>query len=219
MTPPTPPPADPPVPPADYKKGFWALAGIATTANVALPFVGDFASMSPPLFAEVSWIVGFTAPVLAAICFYLVRTDQLPERDRRRAVRRRLIWAARLLAGSLIAVIGYAVLIQISTVINPQTEKRWQIGFGLVGWSLTDTGSGVLQDHPNSTSTDLLLRTGNFRDGGPAKVWHQWSILLSGTALIVLYLATFILFTAAWSIVARYLYEHGAANPTGGPKS
>lgn len=196
--------------PDDFRRGFLALTGVAGVANVALPFVGNFVAMSPPLFVEVSWLVGFSAPMLALIGFYLA--GPRVHNPAGTGVRRRFVWAAAFLVGSLIAAVAYVLLLSACTVTNPQTEERWQTGFGKAEFTLTDEGKRLLSRVPTKTATDWMLITGNFKPGGPAQIWHQWSISLAGGLLIALYLVTFTLFTASWSVIARQLYEMGQPN-------
>lgn len=181
-----------------YLKSLKSLTGLLVSAGVLVPALAYFTILSPPLLQESSlFTAAIAVATLLAVFQYRFRNEHLTAREGFSPLSRR---AVHLLLGALATFIGYILLLRISTVVDPQGQQRWQIGFYKLQWSLTAAGR---EKAPELPIEDWMLSGAYFRDGGPEVLWTPFSIYLAGILLILLFTTTFVLWTAGWGLLAK----------------
>jgi hypothetical protein len=108
----------------------------------------------------------------------------------------------RSVAAAIILAIAYGFFFSYVTVgpPAPRTEHvRYQVGFGLSRFSLTEPAVGITRDHPDYTKEDLMLAFGAYA-GATSRIWKTWSIFAAGGLLSVLFVLTYYSWTSglAW---------------------
>lgn len=106
------------------------------------------------------------------------------------------------LIAAIILLFIYVIVLDLCTVKKSNTNDRIQIGFGRFDWSLTEYGKKVKAEDPMSLPQDWLLDE-SFKAGVAKRFWLTWSIYLSGTLLIVVFVLAFISWTFGWSLIAK----------------
>ena len=90
-----------------------------------------------------------------------------------------------------------------TTIRVPATEdERLQVGFGTNDWTLTEAGRQWKQKQPSITSSQMMQNEGFAQDRVPI-LWTPWSIYAAAAAMFVLYLITFLLWTAGFALMAK----------------
>ena len=89
------------------------------------------------------------------------------------------------------------------TIMDPTTPwERFQLGFGKARWSLTDSvGRSYLEHDPDGAVGEWMMAEGAYERGGPARIWHGWSITLAGLLISSVYL----LGSASWMVLLSLL--------------
>ncbi len=173
--------------------------------GVAAPLLAQFVP-PPPLIVWPPLLSYGTCAITALITYFWF------ERRARRRVRLQTwgVW----LASAMVSVVACTVLLRFTTVLEPQRDEiRFQIGFGLADWTLTEHGRQLVRAHPNLTERQLILADGGFIPGGPERIWTGWSVYTAGSLLIVLYLGALIAWTVTIAIGARALLDAGVWHP------
>lgn len=186
-----------------YIKSLKSLSGLVAIAGVAVPAITFFTGLDAPLLPA----SGLIAAAVATAALIFAGTGCIAMPELRRIGRRRLV------IGILLVVI-YVVMYDWTTVSNPQTSSRFQVGFGLATSSLTDSAQVVVARH-NPTKRQLMGRMGGFQPGGVYRIWHRASVYIAGVSLIFLSLTATAQWCGAWGYIARLK----ALNDPGGPPS
>ncbi len=164
------------------------LVGGAGAVASQLPGLSFFTSNAPPSFGLLSLM---TSGITLAI-FVRVLTTTSASHDRSRT-------GLVAISGAIVLALTYAGLLGWVTVSAPQetgVAQRFQIGFGLSSFSLTEEAKVLLQATPGgATPEDLMLMKGAFRPGGPQLLWKSWTITLAWSLLT----AVFLLAYGLWS--------------------
>jgi len=63
---------------------------------------------------------------------------------------------------------------------------------------------------PLAPVEDWMLREGAFTQGGPEIIWRAWSVMTAGCALVLTYMAGFVLWTVGFATLARHRLESEA---------
>ena len=179
------------------------LSWFGSFTGMAIPGYGTFfRKLVPPLFPEIGWI---TAGLGAATVFavYSLRPRGVSTPRRKRLTRRGVL----LIAISVVLLIAFLVALRAWTVRHPRGEATYQIGFRTANWSLTPAGQDDLKHLPSATPEELMLLEAAYHDGGPTKIWRSWSIYLTGSITLVLYLFGFVTWSAAFSTFAIAMEE------------
>lgn len=175
------------------------VAGAGAVAS-QLPGLSFFTSNAPPSFGLLALV---TSGLTLAI-FVWVLTTTPPSRDRSR------MGLVAIVAAILLGV-AYAGLLNWVTVPAPAetgVDQRYQIGFGLSDFSLTDRGKASLKTAPGGlTPQDLMLNNGAFRFGGPELIWRPWTITLAELLLTGVFLVTYFLWAFGLACVSTRLVK------------
>lgn len=166
---------------------------------------------APPLMSWPPVLNYGTFGIIAGVVYLLSERNRVPTDQR--PLRPIVFW----LATAIVTLIVYSVLLNLWSVVDPQTERvRFQIGFGLADWSLTDLGRRVKSQFPSLTAAQLLMTDKGFHMGGSTGIWERWSVYSAGFLLIGLYLAAFISWTIALALSAARLLDAGVRGRPGG---
>lgn len=188
------------MPKRGLKRYLKAVAWFGGGAGTCAPAYTYFTTYAPPLFPEVSLI-------LSPLCLALLVASYnfKPEQDSALAgLRPSVKKGLKFLGASLLLLVLYAAMTNLTTVVEPQTGSvRFQVGFGLADWSLTPTGLDAKKMNPTFTAEDLMMAYGAYVAHGPEKLWKEWTINLAGVVMILIYLATFGLWTTAFGLLAK----------------
>jgi hypothetical protein len=95
------------------------------------------------------------------------------------------------------------------TTLRVSKDIRWQHGFGLRNWSLTQEAIELKKqnDCPVNTPKALLLCTGMKKDH-ITMLWKEWTVYCAGVLLIVAFALSVLTWTQGWLILARnYLFK------------
>ena len=183
----------------------WMGAGV----SAVLPGISFFTSYTPPLFPSIS-IITFA---LAGFIVFGVAQGKVPHGYRSRRV------AYRAMAASVAGLVLYMILLQVSTVLDPQAgHVRCQIGIWNVDQSLTALGLKVKAyspDPPDWMMADALFGKCKSNALVTTKFWTMSSFLAAGGTLIVSYILAFVGWTYAFATMAKYPSIDG--EPVGTP--
>ena len=171
------------------------LSGLGAIVGVGVPAGSFFSSYAPPLFPGVTFIV-------SALSIWIYAMSK-----RKGSTRSRIIVAVALIA-------LYILLLQFTSLpIPPEKEKRVQIGFDTLNWSLTEAAQKEKAEHPTWTAEDLAFSEAAFDPQRVYIVWRTWSVYLAGSCLIVLYFVGFALWTTGFARLGIGGPEAGGASP------
>lgn len=180
---------------ANFKVLNRTLAGI----GVLIPGIYYFFKLSPPLLEESNLIISALALATIVIIYFYNPKGVKAKRHLPLLVKK----AVKMLIFSLGAFLVYLILFQVCTVEDPRAEKRFQIGFGKLEWSLTEEGRLWKANNPTQTVQQWLLSAAAFRPDGPELFWKPWSIYVSGVLMIVIYMLTVLCWTSGWALLAK----------------
>ena len=96
------------------------------------------------------------------------------------------------------------IILQYCSIIDTQTQERFQVGFWKCDWSLTQVGLKLKQENLSDTPQVWVLIEAAFQPGGPEKIWKPWSIISAGILMLITYMAGFVLWTAGFSLLAKH---------------
>lgn len=185
----------------NYLKAFKSIWGVGAIIGTLIPAYSFFAELDPPLLLGAGLITSALAAATVVLTYYYNPVHSHP--NSRLPILVKLSIKAFL--GFVILLVIYLVLLQWCTVVDPQTEKiRFQIGFGMADWSLTEKGHQWKAAHPDQNIQDWMLRMGAFRDKGPEIIWKPWTIYLSGSLMVLTFISTFVLWTLGWALLAKH---------------
>ena len=167
----------------------------------AVPGYTFFTTYPPPIFPGISILTtALAAAVIYITWTYNPRTASGARRFQK-LIRLAILW----LVIAFICLFLYVVLLRYCTVLEPQTYKqRFQVGFWKLESSLTQVGLNLKREIPAAPLEDWMLRESAFRPGGPEIIWTEWSITIAGFLLVFTYMAGFVIWTAAFSLLAKH---------------
>lgn len=186
-----------------------ALKWFAAGSGVVVPASAYFAGNAPPLFPEIGII---TAAMCSAI-IYSVQTYRLPLDKTRRGLPKLVRNGVTVLMLSLVILVAYVLLLRWTTVLDPQSANRFQIGFGTARWSLTTLGDRCI--FRSRSIEECMLSQTAFTNEGPFIIWKPWTVYAAGTSLIVMHLIAFTFWTLAFSLLAKHKSENDPLEATG----
>jgi hypothetical protein len=183
--------------------------GAATGALV--PAWDFFKHDVPPLFPEIGLLMCAVSGAIA-----IVVSAYIPSRPKPIHGLQAIVWRGTILiVMSLGVLISYRILLESWTVLEPQSyQQRFQVGFGVVDWSLTNLGQEMKHAGNIRVADDLMLAGHAFRPGGPATIWKQSTIDSAGLILILLYVVGFVLWTTGFALLSKYRASVVAGNNT-----
>jgi hypothetical protein len=185
-----------------YISSFKWINGIFTGIGVAIPAFSFFTLYAPPLFVASSLFTAAIATAVVVLTFYYEPRVTAPDTKRKKLVR----LARNALIFAVILLVLYMLMLRVCTVVDPPTapEYRYQIGFWNFDWSLNEDGIHLKQKFGNPTPWELMDYGVAFaEEGGPAKIWKFWTILVAGVSMMIVYLFTFVLWVFGWSLIAK----------------
>lgn len=123
--------------------------------------------------------------------------------------------ALRCFAISMATLVLYLLLLDATTVVDPQKNVRFQIGFDRPDWTLTTAGKEWKQTHPDQAPLDWMMSCG-FGVGRAERIWKPWTITIAGCLLLVSFVGMAVAWTGGWAVLARQLAASGErASPSG----
>jgi hypothetical protein len=167
------------------------IAGVFTSQ---LPGLAFFMDLAPPLFPAITLLASGAG--LSAFALGYRRT-----RDHVRL-------AARAVVLAVLCAALYAVLLsQWSVAPPPERDRgeRFQIGFGLMAFSLTSEARVKTAQMSLRTPEELMLAFGGYEQQGTALIWRTWTIVAAGTLLIATYVLSFLTWCYGLGLLARGL--------------
>jgi hypothetical protein len=182
------------------RKGITVLVTTVAALASQLPGLSFFAKYAPPSYDILVLLTGG----LTLALFLWVFTHHRPD-ERRIRQGFFCVVAAILLA---IAYIGLFRWVTVPTPPETGTTDRYQIGFGMMAFSLTLKGLATAQKFNLTTPDKLMLALGAFQEGGPERVWREWTIITAGVLLSLTYVLTYVawaygLACLAWRLIRR----------------
>ncbi len=171
-----------------------ALCALTGSLGAVIPGYAYFSQFAPPNFREITLLTGGLALVV------LVAT--LMRRKGRPSVTKATV---RIFA-AFFCLVFYGVMLDLTTVTAPadfQTEERFQIGFGMADWSLTDTAKDLVKTRGLDTKEQIMLAVQGYTDTDAVKLaWHWWSVRLAQAILLMLFTVGFLLWTHGFALLA-----------------
>jgi hypothetical protein len=164
-----------------------------------LPALAYFTDLAPPLLpSSVLLTQSMAVGTLAASYYIEPRSAANRPRNGVPPLVRRGITA---LASGVVLLGMYAVLLAAWTVSDG--THRYQIGFGTMGWSLTEEGLKVKAAHPSSGPWIWMMNDALFTETGPQKLWKPWTIYLSFAVMFAVFTGAFTSWTHGWAMLAK----------------
>jgi hypothetical protein len=161
-----------------------AAGGLASQ----LPGVSFFTDQAPPSFGLLTLMTG---GLTLAVFVWVFSMRPSASRRARHGVISVII--------AIVLALAYTALLNCLTVSAPPetgVSARFQIGFGLLPFSLTPAGLTAVKTSPgNATAEYLMLIKGAFRPGGAELIWKPWTI----TAAWLILSGTFVLAYLCWA--------------------
>lgn len=177
-----------------------SLSWFCASAGTLVPGYAFFTTYPPPIFPGITILTS----VLSAAVIYITFTLNPQTASGKGRYEHLVRWAALSLLMAFVCLTAYILLLRYCTVLEPQIYlQRFQVGFWKFGWSLTEVGLNLKRNIPFAPLEDWMLREGAFRQGGPEIIWQAWSVATAGCALVLAYMAGFVLWTIGFSLLAR----------------
>jgi hypothetical protein len=195
-------PKNPPL--SSYLKSFKAIIALAVGIGSLIPMVSEWERLTPPYIVPVPSL----GLALAAACLLAIHHHRFPAETAGTGMPNLIKRGLRCLVAATVLVIAYMVLLGFTTSKDPQEGKRYQIGFGKQGWSLTEFARK--HKDPTDSVETWILQCGCYREDGPQEIWTLPSIIAAGVLLAALFLGTLVLWTAGWGLIAKH---HALAEP------
>jgi hypothetical protein len=105
----------------------------------------------------------------------------------------------KVVLGSVILLGAYALIRDYTTVSIPTTEdERLQVGFGTADWGLTPAGREWKRLQPGITA-EQLVRNEGYTQNRVGIIWTRASMNLAATLMLILYITTFVSWTAGFA--------------------
>lgn len=186
------------------------LKWLAAGGGAAVPALSFFTDSVPPNSGYLSFILSALAGAIIIVTYNLDLKDASSSAFLNRNMKRGI----KFIAFSLVLMITYFMFLDYTTVVNPQTlEDRYQIGFGLSDFGLTEEGVRLKKKYPDWTATKLLLTKGGFNDKDvPKLIWKNWTIAISSVLLYLLFIGMFLNWVLGFSFLAKLQKEGKSAS-------
>ncbi|NKK60603.1 hypothetical protein [Rhizobium ruizarguesonis] len=181
----------------DLKPVLAILTASAGAIASQLPGLSFFTDYTPPSFGLMTLLTG--GLTLAVFVWVLASTP--------RSSNFAGFGVATIVIAVLLAVIYLALLswVTVPAPIETGIDERFQIGFGLLDFSLTDRARTLLQSHNGSTPQDLMLAVAGFRPGGAELLWKPWTVTSAWLLLVCNFILTYFLWSLGLALIATRL--------------
>lgn len=190
-------PGDPGPSGGTYVSGLqWTSAG----CGVTVPALAWFSSYAPPLFPEAGII-------LTALCGFLVGVVWL--RGNTTPLTRVAKHSVRFMTAAILFLLVYVVVLSWWSTPAPLEATcpvgkcRFQVGFGLMPWGLSEVALKWLGENPGATVEDLMLAFAAYQPRGPEALWKPWTVYLTGFTMLVVFFLAFVFWTLSFALLAR----------------
>ena len=180
----------------NIQNAFSKLVTLAAALGSQLPGVSFFVGFTPPSFRVIALLTG------GGTIAVFVRVFNQPRNLKRHVTSG--VWS---IAVAVVLAAIYAVLFQFLTVGTPPARgghQRFQTGFGMYTFSLTDNARRVARQYHLETKEDLMLALGGY-EKSTSQIWKPWSIVIAGIILWVAFIASYVLWTSGLAHIARSL--------------
>ncbi len=178
-----------------------ALGRVAIAAGVVfglIPGASFFTDYAPPHFPAIALLTTLGALWAVWTGWHSPPDPEVPFRR-----------AGRLIIVGLVLSTIYVFAYQTTTFLSPAGE-RFQIGFAMEPWSLTERAREFVATHPDVSSPALLaLSMKCYVPDEPDMhiVWTTWSIWVAGLFLVFTFCATFLTWAYAFGAAARATHQ------------
>jgi len=184
----------------EYFEALKSMYGLSASIGVLVPGISFFFNYDPPLLTGAGLITAGLGVATVMITYYY-KPKQAPSSSSLPTFAR---IALKMFLLSIVLIVVYVLLLHWCTVVDPQKGQRFQIGFGIANWTLTEQGVMLKEKFPDmKTPLGLMMIKGAFEQGRPELIWRSWSIYVAGTFMIISYTCAFIIWVFAWSILAK----------------
>lgn len=187
--------------PANVKR---ILLWFCTGAGVLVPGYTFFTTFPPPIFPGISILTSALSAAMIYITLKIKSVTSDGGETNRQLIRR----ASFLLFAAFFSLLVYVLLLRYCTVLEPQSySQRFQIGFWKFDWSLTEAGMLLKRQAPLAPVEDWMLQEGAFTQGGSEIIWHAWSVMIAGCAMVLTYMVGFVFWTIGFTTLVRHQLE------------
>ena len=169
-----------------------------------LPGLAFFLNWAPPMFPAITLLTGGVGLAVFAAGY----------RGRRARMSTR---AAGFVVGALACAAIYSVLLGEWSVAAPAERsvgQRYQIGFGVMSFSLTDDARTKGTRLALRTPEDYMLAFGGYEPHATALIWREWTIIAAGSLLIALYVVAYLGWCYGLAILAKSFSADVARSPS-----
>jgi hypothetical protein len=195
-----------------YLRGFKSIKGVLASIGALVPGLTYFTKYAPP-FGEIALLTAaFAAATVFITYYYSPPNSDQPTASLPPLIRR----AVKILLLSFVLLVSYLIIVDLCSVQIPGTNSRVQIGFSQFDWTLTDYGKGLKRQDPTAQPSQWLDEEA-FKAGAAKLFWKPWSIYAAGVLLILVFTTAFILWTFAWSLIAKQNALSRVENPPTAP--
>ena len=168
-----------------------------------LPGITYFYALIPPYFGAFHLLA--TGGTLAIFLYAYLRAS-----GTRTLVRGGITWVGL----SIVLAIIFTPLLSAWTVPPPDgwpQNGKFQIGFGMSKFSLTDPAIQKAKEFKIDNPSDLMLAFGAFDDAKLSRVWKQWTIVVAGMTLVVVFVASYVCWVLGIAYLAKSLGREGGS--------
>jgi hypothetical protein len=185
----------------EYLKALKSKVGLLASIGFIVPGLSYFTRYAPPYLPHISIFTSAIALAIIVITFYLP-----PKNARRGKLPHNVRMAIKVIATSIFLMILYQVFFKVCTVTHPKEGTTFQIGFGLMKWSLTDPdGRNIIEKHPEASKEEIVDKLTLWGTDKVKRIWTNESIVLSGIMMVIIYIASFGLWTFGWALLAKQM--------------
>lgn len=186
----------------DYLSAFKSFRGLLAGIGTLVPGIGYLVALDPPSPLAVGSIASALSLATVLLVYYF------KPRGARRRFTAPTRAALRCFVVSLGTLVLYLLLLDTTTLVDPQNHDRFQIGFGRTDWTLTAVGKGWKQTHPDQAPLDWMMSCG-FEAGRGERIWKPWTITTAGCLLLVSFVGMTVAWTGGWAVLARQFAASG----------
>jgi hypothetical protein len=180
----------------NIQNAFGKLVTLTAALGSQLPGISFFIGLTPPNFRVITLLIsGGTIAVF-------VRVFNQP-RDKQRHVKCG-VWSIVIAVFVAAIYVGLFQFLTVGTPAGRGGDQRFQIGFGMYSFSLTDNAQRVAQQNHLETKEDLMLALGGYEQG-TFQIWKPWSIVIAAIILWVVFVASYVFWASGLAHIARSL--------------
>lgn len=184
-------------------KSSKALSLTAGAVVSQVPGIAYFYALVPPYFAAFHLLA--TGGTLAIFLYSHLRSSET-----RTLIRSGVKWVGV----SIVLAIIFTPLLRAWTVPPPEgwpQSGKFQIGFGMSKFSLTDKAIQKAKEFEIDNPSDLMLAFGAFDDAKIPRVWKHWTIVAAGMTLVVVFIASYVCWVLGIAYLAKSLGRAGGS--------